>query len=62
VAQGQLATRECHAAQLDATYPLGQCRLTVMVDGPPIPTKLRAATRAYEAAINNLTQAAGLAA
>jgi len=32
------------------------------IHGPPVPTKLRAADRAYEAAINNLTQAAGLAA
>jgi hypothetical protein len=32
------------------------------IHGPPVPSKLRAAARAYEAAITNLTQASGLAA
>jgi hypothetical protein len=32
------------------------------IHGPPLPTKLRAATRAYETAINDLTRTAGLAA
>jgi hypothetical protein len=32
------------------------------IHGPPVSTKLRAASRAYEAAMNELTQAAGLAA
>jgi hypothetical protein len=32
------------------------------IHGPPIPTKLRTAARAYEAAINDLTKTAGLAA
>jgi hypothetical protein len=32
------------------------------INGPPVPSKLRAATHAYETAITNLTRAAGLAA
>jgi hypothetical protein len=32
------------------------------IHGPPVPTKLRAATTAYEKAINDLTRTAGLAA
>jgi hypothetical protein len=32
------------------------------IHGPPVPTKLRAADRAYQTAINDLTRAAGLAA
>jgi len=32
------------------------------IHGPPVPTKLRAARRAYEAAMNQLTRAAGLSA
>jgi hypothetical protein len=32
------------------------------IHGPPVPTKLRAATHAYETAITELTRAAGLAA
>ena len=32
------------------------------IHGPPIPTKLRAAARAYETAVNDLTRTAGLAA
>jgi hypothetical protein len=32
------------------------------IHGPPLPSKLRTAARAYEAAITDLTQASGLAA
>jgi hypothetical protein len=32
------------------------------IHGPPVPTKLRAASRAYETAITELTRSAGLAA
>ena len=32
------------------------------IHGPPVPTKLRAASRAYETAITELTRAASLAA
>jgi hypothetical protein len=32
------------------------------IHGPPVPSKLRAATRAYETAIAELNRAAGLAA